>query len=289
LSYYVTAGINSSALVTTKLLLGYNYSFIPNLSNEEIIEKISSNAELKSLIEKYDVSKNNILVSTPHVYKNLRSVKPIDPIKDITPVNVIISLKLKPKRRENPVLTGGLTDEQMASADLKFERCFAIMALIETNKNFKEMAVKYRRWMGNIPVSDHKLWFSIGERGNVIERRGDYPKMTIGDQWYDFTSQIFETWRFQDCVFYKTCFAGCNLTNAQFKNCIFNEVDFTLAIIHQTQFVNCEFVNILPANGIDHHNIALFDCKGHDKLAAVLQTELVNQTQHNNADDSDDD
>ncbi|SME64761.1 Pentapeptide repeats containing protein [Faustovirus ST1] len=290
LSYYVTNGINNDApWAATKLIFGYNFAASPTAGNIDIFNDMSK-LNIDPAFNSKVINHNSVVANIPHVYRNLRTVKPLSnglsTPQEQTPSPITnYNIRLKIQQWQEPDLIGGLEEAQMSLAEIKFERCFRILSLLATNSRFKKAAEAYKSWLGRLDVQRHAQWFNKDSK-EVIERRVNIPKMVVGNTWLDLSGISYSNWQFKSCLFTKATFAGCSLVDTRFNECVFDTVDFTMACMNNTKFTNCKFNNILPAIGLEHESIHLTNCEGIDNLKTIIPGEYLIIT-NNNSDNDD--
>lgn len=261
LPYYITVGLNSGVDMRPcdTLVYGHNYTLEnPNESSSEIINRFKAQS-----YGGVSIANAQPVVPIPPIYESLRSVKHVATVNSpndlpATPISNY-DIPLQVGKWLNPLLAGMLTPEQMMDPNLKFDRCFNIMSLINTNSKFKRGIAEFNNWMGHLPTSAHNTVFTEGCYEPVIRRR-DLPKMVDSDTWYDLSGLNMNGWKLRNCNFKDTTFAAADLSGALFENCTFNNVDFTTANLANAKFVECKFVKIQPAHAVDYAGIKYVKC-----------------------------
>ncbi|QJX72877.1 hypothetical protein F-VV57_0115 [Faustovirus] len=273
LHYYVTASVNDEAVACDRLVCGANYTAQYGASNVNILTAALRGPCFEHLRKHAATKAPDVLVlPLPPVYHSLRTVKHTNDIPTVhTSITPIINrqLRLQVGTWVDPLLVGALSPEDMEKPDLKFERYWTVMTLINTNSKFKHAIREFTHWVGAMPVANYCNIFKKGEY-EAGHKRMNTPRMVDSVRWYDFSGCEMSGWTFRKCEFNDTTFAGANMRGAKLINCTFSNVDFTATSLSEATFTNCIFKHIQPAYGIEHGNVKYIGCAFVDNIIEIV-------------------
>jgi hypothetical protein len=276
INYYATASLNSDdeMVPCNKLVYGNNFVVSKKVNNEQVVNSVIQDDRFKSIVVR-DLKHDKAVINAPPVYESLRQVKYLNEIPEM-PITPIINyqMRLQVGIWRDPILAGALSQEDMLNPDIKFERCFNLMTLINTKMIFKSGIRKFGDWLGAINPSNHHTVFKLGNY-EVADRRRNLPKMVESDTWYDLSGLNMSNWKFQGCMFRDTTFAGANLNSSNFVNCTFDNVDFTMTALSGATFKDCKFVNIQPANGIEIGGVKYQGCNSVENIIEIVPGSII--------------